>query len=275
MSYFSIVAATSENTVVTEYESVKQRSDAYQSEAELEEEFIHILCGQGYTYLPLHSEKELIQNLRLRLEELNNYQFSDTEWKWFFSNCIASATDGIEEKTRRFQEDSVQVLRRDDGSTKNIKLLDKDHVHNNRLQVINQYVIGKDEGARRDNRYDVTILVNGLPAVHMELKRRGIPIKEAFNQIDRYQRDSFWAGSGLYEYVQIFVISNGSNTKYYSNSTQILPGSILSERPPRRNPGLARPATVLSLRRSGQTPTIASFPIWSISQRPSLRSIRF
>ena len=220
MNFFSIVAATSENTVVTEYEPAKRRSEAYQSEAELEKEFIQLLCEQGYEYLPIHSEQELIQNLRNKLEELNSYRFSDTEWKWFFSNCIASATDGIVEKTRRFQEDCIQVLRRDDGSTKNIKLLDKDHVHNNRLQVINQYAVSKDEGARHDNRYDVTVLVNGLPAVHIELKRRGVPIKEAFNQIDRYQRDSFWAGSGLFEYVQIFVISNGANTKYYSNSTR-------------------------------------------------------
>ena len=220
MPYFNIVATTNENTVVTEYEPAKARSEAYQSEAELEKEFIQILCQQGYEYLPIHSEQELIQNLRVKLEELNGYHFTDTEWTWFFSNCIATATDGIVEKTRRFQEDYVQVLRRDDGSTKNIKLVDKDHVHNNRLQVINQYVIGTAEGARRDNRYDVTVLVNGLPAVHIELKRRGVPIKEAFNQIDRYQRDSFWAGSGLFEYVQIFVISNGTNTKYYSNSTR-------------------------------------------------------
>lgn len=205
MGYFSVVAATSENTVVTEYEPAKRRSEAYQSEAELEKEFIQLLCEQGYEYLPIHSEQELIQNLRNKLEELNSYHFSDTEWKWFFSNCIASATDGIVEKTRRFQEDYIQVLHRDDGSTKNIKLLDKDHVHNNRLQVINQYVVGRDDGARYDNRYDVTVLVNGLPTVHIELKRRGVPIKEAFNQIDRYQRDSFWAGSGLFETIPNFV----------------------------------------------------------------------
>ena len=104
--------------------------------------------------------------------------------------------------------------------TKNILLIDRKNIHNNRLQVINQYVIGEEQGARHDNRYDVTILVNGLPLVHIELKRRGVPIREAFNQINRYQRDSFWAGSGLFEYVQIFVISNGTNTKYYSNSTR-------------------------------------------------------
>ena len=220
MPYFNIVAQTSENTVVTEYEPVKARSDSYQSEAELEREFIRLLCEQGYEYLAIHTEADLISNLREKLEELNNYQFSDDEWKRFFSDCIANANDGIVEKTHKIQEDNVQVLKRDDGSSKNITLIDKKNVHNNRLQVINQYTVSQDEGARHSNRYDVTILVNGFPLVHVELKRRGVAIREAFNQINRYQRDSFWAGSGLFEYVQIFVISNGTNTKYYSNSTR-------------------------------------------------------
>lgn len=220
MPYFNIVAQTNENTVVTEYEPVRQRSDAYQSEAALEAEFIRMLCEQGYTYLPIHTEAELIANLRAQLEALNNYRFSDDEWKRFFAQCVANPNDHIVEKTAKIQEDFIQVLKRDDGMTKNILLIDRKNIHNNRLQVINQYVIGEEQGARHDNRYDVTILVNGLPLVHIELKRRGVPIREAFNQINRYQRDSFWAGSGLFEYVQIFVISNGTNTKYYSNSTR-------------------------------------------------------
>lgn len=220
MPYFNIVAQTSENTVVTEYEPVKSRSDSYQSEAALEKEFIRLLCEQGYEYLTIHTEKELIANLRLQLENLNNYTFSDNEWDRFFSDCIANVKDSIVEKTRKIQEDFVQAMKRDDNMTKNIALIDKKNIHNNRLQVINQYEIGTDDGAKHDNRYDVTVLVNGLPLVHIELKRRGVPIREAFNQIDRYQRDSFWAGSGLYEYVQLFVISNGTSTKYYSNSTR-------------------------------------------------------
>ena len=220
MPYFNIVAQTSENTVVTEYVPVVSRSDSYQSEAELEQEFIRLLTEQGYEYLTFHTEKELIANLRKKLEELNNYQFSDTEWEQFFSDAIANQNEGIVEKTRKIQEDYVQVLKRDDGSSKNITLIDKKNVHNNSLQVINQYVITQDQGAKHDNRYDVTVLVNGLPLVHIELKRRGVAIREAFNQINRYQRDSFWAGCGLFEYVQIFVISNGTNTKYYSNSTR-------------------------------------------------------
>lgn len=220
MSYFNIIAQTTENTVVTEYEPVKTRSGNYQSEAALEKEFIRMLTEQGYEYLTIHKEDDLINNLRGQLEKLNNYNFSQAEWDRFFKECIANQNDGIVEKTRKIQEDNIQVLKRDDGSTKNITLIDKKNIHNNFLQVINQYVIGTAQGAKRDNRYDVSILVNGFPLVHIELKRRGVAIREAFNQINRYQRDSFWAGSGLFEYTQIFVISNGTNTKYYSNSTR-------------------------------------------------------
>lgn len=220
MSYFNIIAETSENTVVTEYEPVKTRSDSYQSETELEQEFIHLLCEQGYEYLTIHTEKDLIINLRKKLSELNNYHFSDTEWEQFFMNAIANPNEHIVEKTRKIQEDFVQVLKREDGTSKNITLIDKKNIHNNCLQVINQYTVGTENGAKHDNRYDVTVLVNGLPLIHIELKRRGVAIREAFNQINRYQRESFWAGCGLFEYVQIFVISNGTNTKYYSNSTR-------------------------------------------------------
>ena len=220
MTSFNIVAATTENTVVTSYEPVKKRSDRYQSEAALEREFIQLLTQQGYAYLPIHQEADLIANLRRQLEALNDYQFTDSEWEQFFQNAIANPNEHIVEKTRKIQEDFVQVLRRDDGTSKNISLIDKKNIHNNRLQVINQYEVNQEQGAKHDNRYDVTVLVNGLPLVHIELKRRGVAIREAFNQINRYQRDSFWAGCGLFEYVQIFVISNGTNTKYYSNSTR-------------------------------------------------------
>lgn len=221
MPYFNIVAETTENTVITEYEPVPRRSDSYQSEAELEKEFIRLLTEQGYTYLNIHKEADLIANLRERLEELNNIKFTDSEWEQFFTTAIANPNDKIEDKTQTIQEDYVKVLKREDGTSKNIRLIDKKNVHNNRLQVLNQYENGKAEGAKYNNRYDVTVLVNGLPLVHIELKRRGVPIREAFNQIERYQRDSFWAGCGLFEYVQIFVISNGTLTKYYSNTTRI------------------------------------------------------
>lgn len=220
MSYFNIVAQSSESTVVTEYKPQAKRSEAYQSEAQLEKEFIRLLEELGYEYLHIHKDTDLVANLRRQLSKLNGYEFTDGEWQRFFSEVLANPNLGIAEKTRLIQEDHVQVLKRDNGESKNITLIDKKNIHNNILQVINQYAVSTGEGAAHDNRYDVTILVNGLPMIHVELKRRGVPIREAFNQIDRYQRDSFWAASGLYEFVQIFVISNGTNTKYYSNTTR-------------------------------------------------------
>lgn len=214
---YNIIAESAEYTVVSEYEHAVSTSEAYQSEAELEKEFIRMLTEQGYEYLPIHTESDLISNLRTSLEKLNGYHFTDNEWEHFFNECIANKNDDIVAKTARIQEDYIQVLKRDNGESLNIYLIDKKNIHNNFVQVINQYV---EEGGNYDTRYDVTVLVNGLPLVHIELKRRGVQMKEAFNQINRYQRDSFWAGSGLYEYVQIFVISNGTNTKYYSNTTR-------------------------------------------------------
>lgn len=215
------IAVSAESTVVAEFLPDAASDAAYQSEAELEREFIKLLQSQAYDYLRITTEVQLVANLRKQLEGLNGINFTDAEWERFFVEKIAGANEGIVEKTVRIQEDHVQVLKRDDGSIENIRLLDKINMHNNRLQVINQYEIGQGEGgAARSNRYDVTILVNGLPLVHVELKRRGVDIREAFNQIDRYHRESFWAGSGLFNYVQLFVISNGTLTKYYSNTTR-------------------------------------------------------
>jgi type I restriction enzyme R subunit len=215
---FEPIALSNESTVVAEFlpDPPGVREAAYQSEAELEKTFIRQLQSQAYEYLPIGSEAGLIANLRRQLEVLNGITFSDSEWDRFFGQCIAGSTDGIVEKTARIQEDHVQILKRDDGTSKNIYLIDKRNIHNNRLQVLNQY----EAAGARSTRYDATILVNGLPMVHVELKRRGVDIREAFNQINRYQRDSFWAGSGLFEYVQLFVISNGTLTKYYSNTVR-------------------------------------------------------
>lgn len=214
---YNIIASTDMATVVAEYVPEPNCAGEYQSEAALEMEFIQRLISQGYERLTVPDEAAIVANLRASLEDLNAYEFSEGEWKTFLSQNIADVNEGIVEKTRKIQENHVQVLTRDDGSSKNILLIDKKNVHNNRLQVLNQYT---EPGGARETRYDVTILVNGLPLVHVELKRRGIAIREAFNQIKRYQRDSFWASSGLYEYVQIFVISNGTHTKYYSNTTR-------------------------------------------------------
>lgn len=219
---FEPLSVSDETTVVSRYVPPAQAAaaTAYQSEAELEAAFIKQLAGQAYERLHITTEADLVANLRSQLEKLNRYSFTDSEWDRFFSESIAAANEGIVEKTRRLQEDHVQILTRDDGTFKNIYLLDKDHIHNNHLQVINQYETGRKNGAARSTRYDVTILVNGIPMVHIELKRRGVDLREAFHQIRRYQRDSFWAASGLFEYVQLFVISNGTLTKYYSNTTR-------------------------------------------------------
>ncbi len=220
-SRYEPIALSSESTVVAEFQPDTSHETGYQSEAELEKALIRQLQQQAYEYLAIISESQLIDNLRTQLERLNKVTLSDAEWERFFTTCIAGANDGIIEKTARIQEDHVQVLKRDDGTTKNIYLIDKANIHNNSLQVLNQYEVTHGEGgAARANRYDVTVLVNGLPMVHIELKRRGVDIREAFNQINRYSRDSFWAGSGLFEYVQLFVISNGTLTKYYSNTVR-------------------------------------------------------
>jgi len=217
VSKYDIVAQSRESTVVAEYNPPEKRETYYQSEAALEKAFIKLLQAQAYEYLTIKNEADLIHNLRKQLEILNKYTFSDNEWEQLFKGKIANLNNGIEEKTNIIQEDYIQLLTCDDGTTKNIYLLDKADIHNNRLQVINQYSV---EDGQRANRYDVTILVNGLPLVHIELKKRGVELKEAFNQINRYNRESFWAGSGLFEFIQIFVISNGTHTKYYSNTTR-------------------------------------------------------
>ena len=222
MTQLRLISQNPESTLVSEFKRDDKRERSYQSEAALEAAFIRQLQEQGYEYLPIVDEKSLIANLRAQLERLNDFKFSDSEWDLFFKMVLANQNDGIVEKTNTIQNDSVKVLSLIDGgkdgvSFRNIKLIDKDDIHRNSLQVINQYVV---ENGARSNRYDVTILVNGLPLVHIELKKRGVDLKEAFNQINRYQRDSFWAGSGLFEYVQLFVISNGTFTRYYSNTTR-------------------------------------------------------
>ena len=214
---YNMLISTLESTVVTEYVKEDVPVYTYQSEADLEREFIKNLQNQGYEYLIIHNEKELIANLKDKLEKLNNIIFSENEWERFFKEKIANKNESIIKKTRTIQEDYIKSFTRDNGTLVNISLIDKKNIHNNFLQVINQY---EEEGGNHNTRYDVSILVNGLPLIHIELKRRGVAIREAFNQINRYQRDSFWAGSGLFEYVQIFVISNGTNTKYYSNTTR-------------------------------------------------------
>src|SRR3989344_8318792 len=207
---YNLVAQNTESTVVSEFSPSNKRAESYQSEADLENAFIKQLQTQAYEYIKITNEEDLILNLKTQLEKLNNYTFSDKEWVYFFKKELANSNQSIAEKTHTVQEDHIKILKCDNGSSKNIYLLKKDNIHSNSLQVINQY---ETEDGKYKNRYDVTVLVNGLPLVHIELKKRGVAIQEAFNQINRYQRESFWASSGLYEYIQIFVISNGTHTK--------------------------------------------------------------
>ena len=217
MCNYNVLLASDEATVVDEYTPEVQNRQQYQSEADLEKDMIQRLQGQGYQYPDIHNIEDALKNLRACIEELNNVSFNDSEWQRFLDTYILKKGDGIKEKTRTIQQDCIKTFTFDDGTVKNIKLIEKKNIHANKVQVINQYEVN----GNYKNRYDVTILINGLPLVHCELKRRGVAIKEAFNQIDRYQRDSFWADNGLFEYVQIFIISNGTETKYYSNTTRM------------------------------------------------------
>lgn len=214
---YNVIVEQENVTVMSSYTPLPREERGGQSEEELELSFIKQLTEQGYEYVNITSEAQMISNLRKEIDRLNGLTLSDSEWKELFEKRIASQNFTVEDKTNIIQRSEIINIKLDDKSSQNIKLIDKKDIHNNHLQVLNQYV---PEGGAKENRYDVTILVNGLPLVHCELKKRGVPIKEAFNQINRYERDSFWAGTGLYDYVQLFVISNGTETKYYSNTTR-------------------------------------------------------
>ena len=218
MDDYKIIVEQEHSTVMAHYEVEQKPDGGYQSEAKLEADFIRQLMAQGYEYAKqVKDEVSLQKNLRTQLEALNDTILSDSEWTRLLP-MVSNEQMTIQDKTEMLQGKGYIVsLTMDNGLTKNIKLIDKTNVYNNRLQVINQF---EEEGGAHKTRYDVTILVNGLPLVHIELKRRGVPIKEAFNQIDRYLRDSFWAGRAMFDFVQIFVISNGTETKYYSNTTR-------------------------------------------------------
>ncbi|GAA8785978.1 hypothetical protein oki772_10100 [Helicobacter pylori] len=215
---YEIIAESNESTVIAEYHSDNEKKSAYESEAELERAFIELLQKQGYEFKNIHKEQELKDNLKEQLEKLNNYHFTPKEWEILYSQFIANKNDDYKAKTRKIQEDPIFNLTLENGKTKNIKIIDKKNIHKNALQVIHQY---NAKGGKYENRYDVSVLVNGLPLVHVELKRRGVAIREAFNQIKRYRRDSFSTEDGLFDFVQIFVISNGTSSKYYSNTTRI------------------------------------------------------
>ena len=211
----STIAEMTNGIILANYEKILQVQEAYQSEAELEESMIKNLVLQGYEKFNGKTSDDLYKNLKIQIEKLNKVTFTDEEWKRFLTEYLDSPNDGMIEKTRKIQENHIYDFIFDDGHLKNIKIIDKKNIHNNFLQVTNQI---RQEGTH-NNRYDVTILVNGLPLVHIELKKRGVNLHEAFNQIHRYSKESFNAENSLYKYVQIFVISNGTYTRYFANTT--------------------------------------------------------
>ena len=211
----STIAEMTNGIILANYEKILQVQEAYQSEAELEESMIKNLVLQGYEKFNGKTSDDLYKNLKIQIEKLNKVTFTDEEWKRFLAEFLDSPNDGMIEKTRKIQENHIHDFIFDDGHLKNIKIIDKKNIHNNFLQVTNQI---RQEGIH-NNRYDVTILVNGLPLVHIELKKRGVNLHEAFNQIHRYSKESFNTENSLYKYVQIFVISNGTYTRYFANTT--------------------------------------------------------
>ena len=206
------------STIIAKFIPSPKDERYYESEARLESHFITQLQSQGYEYAKhIKDEGALLANLKIQMERLNECAFSDSEWQRLLSSVIAKENDSIVDKTTLIQENHLHSFEFDNGTSKNIMLVDKQNLHRNTLQVVNQYN-AQINGYK--NRYDVTILVNGLPLVHIELKKRGVELKNAFEQIQRYGRESFFAGSGLFNFVQIFVISNGTFSKYYSNTTR-------------------------------------------------------
>lgn len=201
----------------TKHSMLNESPVGYQSEAALERELIEDLVGQGYEYLPqLISPEALLVNLRQQLETLNNVTFTDEEWQRFLDEYLDKASDSITDRTRKIQTDYIYDFVFDDGHIKNIYLVDKKDTTRNKLQVINQF----EQTGTQANRYDVTLLVNGLPMVQVELKRRGVAIREAFNQVHRYSKESFNSDCSLYKYLQLFVISNGTDTRYFANTVK-------------------------------------------------------
>ena len=218
MTQYKTIAESNHFIVLDQYKKfVEEPNAGYQTEGSLEREFIRDLQAQGYEYLQgLNSHDALVKNLRTQLQRLNNVVFSDAEWRRFVEEYLDKPSDSLIEKTRKIHDDSIYDFVFDNGRIQNIYLLDKKNLANNTLQVINQF----EQTGSYDNRYDVTILVNGLPLVHIELKKRGVAIREAFNQIHRYSKESFNKENSLFKYIQIFVISNGTDTRYFANTTK-------------------------------------------------------
>lgn len=217
VDYMKSIAESNNFIVLDKYTKEWQVNDSYQSEDALEREFIQDLQNQGYEFQPtLNTPQALLVNVRLQLQALNSVQFSDIEWSRFVEVFLDKPSDSVVDKARRIHDDYIHDFVFDDGRIQNIYLLDKKNVSRNKLQVIKQF----EQRGSYANRYDVTILVNGLPLVHVELKKRGVAIREAFNQVHRYSKESFNSEHSLFKYLQLFVISNGTDSRYFANTTQ-------------------------------------------------------
>lgn len=213
----SAIAEMTGGIILAKYEKESSAHDkAYQSEADLERELIENLISQGYERFKASSNEDLYKNLRDKIEKLNKVSFTDDEWRRFLREYLDAPNDGVVEKTRKIQENYIYDFKFDNGDLKNIKIIDKKNIHNNFMQVMNQFAVD----GRHKNRYDVTILINGLPLVHIELKKRGVSMHEAFDQIHKYSKESFNIDNSLYKFVQIFVISNGTLTRYFANTLE-------------------------------------------------------
>ena len=217
MITYRTIAEVKNFIVLDRYIRESQAAESYQSENDLERELVEDLVNQGYEFLPRLSNPEaMLANVRVQLQNLNNAQFSDDEWRRFVETYLDKPGDGIVDKTRKIHDDYIHDFVFDDGHIQNIYLLDKSNIARNKAQVIKQF----EQTGTHANRYDVTILVNGLPLVQIELKKRGVAIREAFNQIHRYSKESFNSEHSLYKYLQMFVISNGTDTRYFANTTK-------------------------------------------------------
>ena len=201
----------------TKYYELHEPSAVYQSESSLEREFIHDLVSQGYEYCPdISTPDALLANARVKIQELNDVEFSDKEWIRFVEEYLDKPGDTLIDKTRKIHDNHIYDFVFDDGHIKNIYIADKQNIARNKVQVINQF----EQIGTQTNRYDVTILVNGLPLVQVELKRRGVAIREAFNQVHRYSKESFNKENSLFKYIQLFVISNGTDSRYFANTVE-------------------------------------------------------
>jgi len=217
MSDYKTIAESKNFIVLDKYAKDWPANESYQSEGDLEREFIQDLVNQGYEYVPgLNTPVALLTNLRMLLQSLNNVQFADGEWRRFVETWLDKSSDGIVEKTRKIHDDYIHDFVFDDGRIQNIYLMDKKNLPRNKVQVIKQF----EQTGTHANRYDVTILINGFPLVQVELKKRGVAIREAFNQVHRYSKESFNSEHSLFRYLQLFVISNGTDSRYFANTTQ-------------------------------------------------------